>query len=94
MSGWTSIIIKADSTKAEITGLSMYTKYAIQISGFNSKGQGSPSKVILVETDEDGKCLMNSFLINCWGLSTIVSLNAIVMPRFSTKPASPGPRGR
>lgn len=46
---------------ANISGLRPFTEYAVRIIAVNSVGQGSPSELQLVTTDEDGahECIIN-----------------------------------
>lgn len=43
--------------RINITGLRKHKTYVVQVAGFNKKGEGAPSKGVLVTTDQDGKIL-------------------------------------
>ena len=54
---WRNSTIDATSLNANITDLNYYTWYDIQVSGVNVAGIGKYSKILVVQTDADGKFL-------------------------------------
>ena len=49
-------VIGAPRTEVTLTGLNEYTTYEMTVSASTSKGVGTPSKPVRVETDQDSKC--------------------------------------
>lgn len=56
-SDYESLDVGPDAQEVDITGLNKYRNYVVQVAGFNRKGEGKPSKGIIVSTDEDGKII-------------------------------------
>lgn len=56
-SDYENLDVGPDAQEANITGLNMYRKYIVQVAAFNRRGEGKPSKGVIISTDEDGKFL-------------------------------------
>lgn len=57
-SHYDNLTIGPDVDDITVTGLRKYRTYVVQVAGFNKKGEGAPSKGILLTTDQDGKLLL------------------------------------
>ena len=54
--------VAPDRNNMELTGLWKYTKYGIRVLGFTRVGWGVISPEVAVQTDEDSKWTIQSFL--------------------------------
>lgn len=54
-SHYDNITVGPEDYDISIKGLRKYTAYVVQVAGFNQKGEGAPSKAILITTDQDGE---------------------------------------
>lgn len=50
-----TLTVSPDTFSKELTGLSKYTEYCIQIAGFTRKGDGSLTQYLNIVTDQDSK---------------------------------------
>ena len=51
-----SVLVSGSEQSHVLSGLDKWTKYKIWVAAASSAGEGPMSDVIVVQTDEDGKC--------------------------------------
>ena len=80
------IVEVKDKLAWNLEGLEIFTKYCIQMAGFNSKGNGNLSEWFCTSTDEDGKQYTNERM-------TILASNSLSVHSrpLIWMPCSPGP---